>query len=37
LAPYEFIALEIDLVPVSGDRIIPDLRLNVGRLLLALF
>lgn len=37
MEPYKFIALEIDLVPVSGDRIIPDLRLIVGGSLVALF
>jgi hypothetical protein len=30
-------ALEIDLVPVSGDRVIPDARWLVGSALLALF
>ena len=30
LAPYKFIALELDLVPVSGRRIVPDLRWLVG-------
>jgi hypothetical protein len=34
---YKFIALEIDLVPVSGHRLVPDLRLIVGGSLLALF
>jgi hypothetical protein len=37
MEPYKFIALEIDLVPVSGDRVIPDLRFIVGPSLLALF
>lgn len=35
--PYKFMALEIDLVPVSGDKVIPDARLIVGGSLLALF
>jgi hypothetical protein len=26
MEPYKFIALEIDLVPVSGDMVIPNLR-----------
>ena len=30
MEPYKFIALEIDLVPVSGRMVIPDLRLVVG-------
>ena len=30
MEPYKFIALEIDLVPVSGKIVIPDLRLVVG-------
>jgi hypothetical protein len=30
LAPYKFIALELDLVPVSSRTIIPDLRWLVG-------
>jgi hypothetical protein len=37
MEPYKFIALEIDLVPVSGEMVIPDLRLIVGGSLLALF
>jgi hypothetical protein len=37
MEPYKFIALQIDLVPVSGDRLIPDLRLLVGGSLLVLF
>ncbi len=37
LEPYKFMALEIDLVPVSGDRQIPDARWIVGGALLALF
>ena len=35
--PYKFMALEIDLVPVSGDKIIPDARWLVGGSALALF
>jgi hypothetical protein len=35
--PYKFMALEIDLVPVSGDKVIPDARWIVGGSLLALF
>jgi hypothetical protein len=30
MQPYKFIAVEIDLVPVSGKVMIPDLRLVVG-------
>jgi hypothetical protein len=30
MEPYKFIALEIDLVPVAGDMVIPDLRWVVG-------
>jgi hypothetical protein len=30
VVPYKFMALEIDLVPVSGDMLIPDLRWVVG-------
>ena len=30
IEPYKFIALEIDLVPVSGKMVIPDLRLVAG-------
>jgi hypothetical protein len=37
MEPYKFIATEIDLVPVSGSRLIPDLRLIVGGSLLVLF
>jgi hypothetical protein len=37
LEPYKFMALEIDLVPVSGDKVIPDARLIVGGALLTLF
>jgi hypothetical protein len=37
MEPYKFIALEIDLVPVSSHRLVPDLRLIVGGSLLALF
>jgi hypothetical protein len=37
MEPYKFIATEIDLVPVSCSRLIPDLRLIVGGSLLVLF
>jgi hypothetical protein len=37
MEPYKFMALEIDLVPVSGDMLVPDLRLIVGGSLLILF
>lgn len=30
MEPYKFIALELDLVPVSADLVIPDLRWVVG-------
>jgi hypothetical protein len=30
MEPYKFMALEIDLVPVSGDLMIPDLRWLIG-------
>ncbi len=30
MEPYKFIALEIDLVPASGDMVMPDLRWIVG-------
>jgi hypothetical protein len=30
LAPYKFIALELDLVPVSSGTVVPDLRWLVG-------
>ena len=36
-APYKFMALEIVLVPVSGDVRLPDWRLVVGGTLLVLF
>jgi len=35
--PYKFMALEIDLVPVSGEMVIPDARWIVGGGLLTLF
>lgn len=35
--PYKFIAMQLDLVPVSGDTVIPDLRLLVGGVFLILF
>jgi hypothetical protein len=35
--PYKFMALEIVLVPVSGEVRVPDLRLVVGGGLLILF
>jgi hypothetical protein len=37
MEPYKFIAVEIDLVPVSGGRFFPDLRLVAATSLLALF
>jgi hypothetical protein len=37
LEPYKFMALEIDLVPVSGDKVIPDFRWLAGGSLLAFF
>jgi hypothetical protein len=37
MEPYKFIALEIDLVPVSGEIVVPDLRLIIGGSLLVLF
>jgi hypothetical protein len=37
LAPYKFIALELDLVPVSSGRIVPDLRWLVGGGLVIVF
>jgi hypothetical protein len=30
MEPYKFMAMELDLVPVSGDTVIPDLRWVVG-------
>jgi hypothetical protein len=35
--PYKFMAVEIVLVPVSGDAVVPDLRWVVGGILLTLF
>jgi hypothetical protein len=37
LEPYKFMALEIDLVPVSGDMVVPDLRWLVGGGLVMIF
>jgi hypothetical protein len=37
LAPYKFIAVELDLVPVSGGTIVPDLRWLVGGGLVIVF
>jgi hypothetical protein len=37
MEPYKYMALEIDLVPVSGDMVVPDLRLIIGGSLLILF
>lgn len=37
MEPYKFIALEIDLVPCTGDMVVPDLRLLVGGLFLIAF
>jgi hypothetical protein len=35
--PYKFMALEEDLVPISGDRVLPDFRWVAGGSLLAMF
>jgi hypothetical protein len=37
VVPYKFMALREDLVPISGDRVLPDFRLVVGGSLLAAF
>jgi hypothetical protein len=37
MEPYKFIALEIDLVPVSGVMVIPDLRWVVGAVFVFIF
>jgi hypothetical protein len=37
MAPYKFMALEIDLVPVSGKMLIPDPRWAVGIGLIVIF
>jgi hypothetical protein len=37
IAPYKLIALEIDLVPVWGKIVIPDLRLVVGVVFVIIF
>jgi hypothetical protein len=37
MEPYKFIALEIDLVPASGEMVIPDLRWLVGGGLIVIF
>ena len=37
LAPYKFIALELDLVPVSSGTVVPDLRWLVGSGLVIVF
>src|SRR5262245_41998446 len=37
MEPYKFIALEIDLVPVSGDMVLPDLRWVVGGSFMVIF
>jgi hypothetical protein len=37
MEPYKFIALEIDLVPVSGKMVVPDLRWVVGGSLVMIF
>jgi len=36
-APYKFMALEIDLVPVSGQMVIPDLRWAAGIVFVIVF
>jgi hypothetical protein len=35
--PYKFMAMELDLVPVSGDTVLPDLRWLLGSALIILF
>lgn len=35
--PYKFIALELDLMPVSGDLVVPDLRMIVGGICVFVF
>ena len=37
MEPYKFIALEIDLVPVAGGMVIPDLRWVVGAVFVFIF
>jgi hypothetical protein len=37
LAPYKFMAVELDLVPVSSGTLVPDLRWLVGGGLVILF
>jgi hypothetical protein len=37
MAPYKFMALEIDLVPVSSQVVIPDLRWAVGAVFIIVF
>lgn len=37
MEPYKFIALEIDLVPCTGEMVVPDLRLVVGSVFLITF
>jgi hypothetical protein len=37
LEPYKFMAVEIVLVPVSGDVVVPDMRLVFGGVLLVVF
>ncbi|MGB5834156.1 MAG: hypothetical protein WBG92_19520 [Thiohalocapsa sp.] len=37
MEPYKFIALETDLVPVSGGMVIPDLRWLLGGALIIIF
>ena len=37
MEPYKFIALELDLVPVSGNMVIPDLRWVVGAVFVIIF
>jgi hypothetical protein len=35
--PYKFLATELNLVPNSGEVVIPDMRLIVGAVLLVVF
>ena len=37
LEPYKFMAMELDLVPVSGNTVFPDMRWLVGGTLVMIF
>jgi hypothetical protein len=37
MEPYKFMAMQLDLVPVSGARVIPDLRWVLGSGLIMVF